>query len=275
MADTARKTALVTGASAGIGRELARLFARDGHDLVLVARRRDRLEELASELARDRGVSARVLAEDLADPGAAERIASEFAARRVDVDFLVNNAGFGQNGAFAALDARRAMAMLQVNVTSLVSLTRALLPAMIDRRSGRVLNVGSTAGFEPGPFMAVYYASKAFVNSFTEALSFELRGSGVTATLCCPGPTATEFAEIAGNRESRLFQMAVMDAKTVAAAAYHAMLQGKPMVVPGLWNKLGVQALRVAPRATVRSMTAALNRSVGGGTRPPPSPPEL
>ncbi|HZU83297.1 MAG TPA: SDR family oxidoreductase [Polyangiaceae bacterium] len=259
-----RKAALVTGASAGLGRELARLFAADKQDLVLVARRRDRLEELARELERSHGVTARVCAEDLADGRAPERIASELERAGVEVEHLVNNAGFGAAGAFTDLDVGRELDILRVNVTAVVHLTRLLLPAMIARRSGRVLTIGSTAGFEPGPYMAVYYASKAFVNSFSEALSFELRGTGVTATLCCPGPTATEFARIAGNDKSRLFHMAAMDAPAVAAIAYRAMLRGKPMVVPGIWNKVGLQSLRIAPRSTVRRVAAALNRSAGG-----------
>ncbi|HXN33091.1 MAG TPA: SDR family oxidoreductase [Polyangiaceae bacterium] len=259
------KIALVTGASAGLGRELARVFALDKHDVVLVARRRDRLEELGAELEKAHGVRAVVLPEDLADDRAPERIAAELSRRAIDVEFLVNNAGFGATGAFAGLDTARELEMVRVNVTAAVHLTRLLLPSMIARGSGRILNIGSTAGFQAGPFMAVYYASKAFMNSFSEALSFELGGTGVTATLCCPGPTATEFSEVAGNAKTRLFQMAVMGAPAVARMAYRAMMRGKAMVVPGLWNKVGLQSLRVAPRGTVRRLTAALNRSVGEG----------
>jgi len=255
------KTALVTGASAGLGLELARLFAADGHDVVLVARRRDKLEELAGELQKDHaGVRAHVVAEDLADPGAPERIRSALAERAIDVEFLVNNAGFGNSGAFAEGDLARVLGMIQVNVTALVHLTRLELPAMIARGSGRILNLGSTAGFQPGPFMAGYYASKAFVNSFTEALSFELRGTGVTATVSCPGPTLTEFGKVAGNAESRLFKMGAMGAREVALHAYRAMMRGRPMAIPGLRNKLGVQLLRIGPRASVRRVTAAFNR---------------
>jgi short-subunit dehydrogenase len=149
--------------------------------------------------------------------------------------------------------------MIQLNITSLVALTRAFLPSMIARRSGRILNVGSTAGFPPGPFMAVYYASKAFVNSFTEALWYELRGTGVTATVSCPGATATEFAEVAGNSRSLLFRLGAASPKTVAAQGYRAMMRGKPMVIHGLKNKLTVQSLRVSPRAVVRAIAASLN----------------
>jgi short-subunit dehydrogenase len=259
------KTALVTGASAGLGMELARLFAAEKHDLVLVARRRERLVELAGELGKTQGARVEVISEDLGSERAPNRIVTELSKRGLEVDFLVNNAGFGTTGPFADLDVSRQLEMVHVNVAAVVELTRLLLPAMIARKSGRILNVGSTAGFQPGPFMAVYYASKAFVNSFTEALGFELRGTGVTATLCCPGPTETEFAQIAGNDKSRLFHMGAMDAAEVASHAYRAMMRGKAMVIPGLTNKIGLQSLRVAPRASVRRMTAALNRS---GTTP-------
>jgi short-subunit dehydrogenase len=253
------KTALVTGASAGLGRELARLFAADGHDLVLVARRRPALEDLAAELA-ERGVKARVMAEDLADPGAPERILYQLQRDGVAVEYLVNNAGVGSVGTFADSDMVRELAMVQVNVTSLVHLTRLFLADMITRRSGRILNLGSTAGFQPGPYMAVYYASKAFVNSFTEALSFELQGTGVTATVCCPGATATEFGAVAGNGETRLFRMGAMDAAEVARHAYRAMMAGKAMSLPGWRAKLGLQMLRFGSRGVVRGVTAHMNQ---------------
>jgi hypothetical protein len=255
-----KKTALVTGASAGLGAELCSLFARDGHDLVLVARRRDKLEERAAEIVKEFAVTATVFAEDLTDASAPTRITQALAERGIEVEFLVNNAGFGTAGRFSDLDPKREMEMIQVNVAAPVLMTRLLLPAMLARRSGRILNVGSTAGFQPGPFMADYYASKAFVNSFTEALAFELRGTGVTATVACPGATATEFAQVAGIAESRLFQAGTMGAREVAAHAYRAMMQGRRLAIPGFKNKLGPQALRVAPRSAVLAMTAALNR---------------
>src|SRR6516225_5598113 len=235
------KTALVTGASVGLGRELAQLFAADGHDVVLVARRREPLEDLATHLAAERGVVARVISEDLADPTAPERILYELQRNNVEVDFLVNNAGFGTSGPFFDSDLVRELAMVQVNVASLVYLTRLFLPDMVARKSGRILNLGSTAGFQPGPFMAVYYASKAFVNSFTEALAFELAGTGVTATVSCPGATATEFGEMAGSSQTRLFRMGAARADVVARQAYRAMMAGKPMVVHGLKNRFAMQ----------------------------------
>jgi short-subunit dehydrogenase len=255
-----RKTALVTGASSGLGLELARLFAHDGHDLVVVARRRDHLEALATRLAAEHGVAARIISEDLADPIAPRRIFEELQDRRVEVEFLVNSAGFGTNGPFAAADLGRQLAMVQVNATSLMHLTHLFLPGMLARRSGRILNLGSTAGFQPGPGMAVYYATKAFVNSFTEALVHELRGTGVTATLSAPGAVATEFGKIAGSEESRLFHLGTTPAGDVAAHAYRAMMAGKPMSLPGWRAKLGLQMLRFGSRGIVRGVTARLNR---------------
>lgn len=254
-------TALVTGASAGLGRDYARLFAADGHDVVLVARRRDRLEQLAREIASASSVETHVFAIDLADRGAPRQIESELASRGIAIDFLVNNAGFGTTGAYADSDAATQLEMIQVNVVALAELTRLFLPGMLARGHGRILNVGSTAGFQPGPYMAVYYATKAFVNSFTEALAYELDGTGVTATVSCPGATATEFADHAGNANTWLFRMGAADSMTVAREGYAAMMAGTSLVVHGLTNKLGVQALRVSPRAAVRGIAARLNRA--------------
>jgi short-subunit dehydrogenase len=255
------KTALVTGASAGLGAEFARLFARDGHDVVVVARRRDKLETLAAEIKAERGVGMHVLAEDLGEPGAGSRVARELARQGLEIEFLVNNAGFGGIGAFAQRDLSRELQMVHVNIVALVELTHGLLPAMIARRSGRILNLGSTAGFVPGPFMAVYYASKAFVNSFTEALSVELEGTGVTATVCCPGATATEFAHVAQNDKTALFKANVMPARDVAEEAYRAMMRGEPLSVIGLANKVRIASLRMAPRGIVRHIAAGLNKA--------------
>ena len=253
-------TALITGASAGLGRDFAHLFAADGHDVILVARRRDRLDALAAELASAHGVGTTVFDVDLADPAAPRRLVEQLRARRLEVDFLVNNAGFGATGAFAEVPLERETRMIQVDVTALVELTGLLLPDMKARRRGRILNVGSTAGFQPGPFMATYYASKAFVNSFTEALAYELEGSGVTATLSCPGATATEFAAHAGNAESLLFKLGAADSAGVAREAYRAMMAGRRLVIHGVTNKLGVQSLRVSPRSVVLALAARLNK---------------
>jgi short-subunit dehydrogenase len=257
---TKKGTALVTGASVGLGRELAQLFAADGHDVVLVARRKAELEALAARLVAERGVKAHVLPQDLADGAAPDRLAAELLRRGIEVDFLVNNAGFGALGRFAELDVGRQLDMIRVNVLALTHLTRLLVPGMIARGRGRILNLGSTAGFQPGPGMTVYYATKAFVNSFTEALAFELRGTGVTATVSCPGATATEFGDVSGNGKSRLFKARVMSAPVVAAHAYAAMMAGKSLAIPGMGNKAIIQVQRVSPRAAVRAVAARLNR---------------
>lgn len=256
-----RKTALVTGASAGLGKELASLFAKDGHDLVLVARSETKLRTLAGDLARAHGITAHVVPADLADGGAPAQIFERTQQLGVAVDVLVNNAGFGTNGAFLDLDLAREKEMIAVNCTALLELTHRFVHPMRARGQGRVLNIASTAGFQPGPFMATYYATKAFVISFSEALAFELQGTGVTVTCHCPGATATEFAATAGNDKSKLFQRSgVAEAKEVALHAYRSLMKGEVLSVHGALNKIGVQGLRVSPRSLIRSIAAGLNR---------------
>lgn len=257
-----KQTALVTGASAGIGKELAQLFAADGHDVVLVARSVDKLEELAADLTSAYGVKAHVIAADLGDRASPGAVVEQARARGLTVDFLVNNAGFGSNGPFLDLDLERELAMIDVNVRALVELTQKLVRPMRARGFGRVMNIASTAGFQPGPYMATYYATKAFVVSFTEALAYELEGSGVSVTCYCPGATATEFAARAGNDKTRLFRRSgVASAKEVAADAYHAMMKGQILSVHGALNWLGMQSVRFAPRAALRRVVAGLNRA--------------
>jgi short-subunit dehydrogenase len=188
------------------------------------------------------------------------RIAEEVKRQGLEIEYLVNNAGFGAVGPFVLSDPAKQVEMIQVDVTALVALTRAFLPQMVQRGHGRVLNIGSTAGFQPGPFMAVYYASKSFVNMFTEALWYELKGTGVTATVSCPGATATEFSAVAGNHRSRLFKMGAMSSMEVAREGYQAMLEGKPLVVHGLKNRIMAASVRFSPRGIVRAIAAALNR---------------
>lgn len=257
------ETALITGASAGLGLEYAKLFAADKRDLVLIARRKDRLEALAQELIAAHGVKAHVIAADLMDPAAPQRIVDEVKRLGLAIDYLVNNAGFGTNGAFARLDPAKELGEVQVNVVTVVALTRAFLPGMVARGRGRVLNIGSTAGFQPGPFMAVYYATKAFVSSFTEALWFELKGTGVTATVSCPGATATEFSTVAGTARSTLFRLGAASAADVAREGYRAMLAGRPMVVHGLRNRVLAWLTRLSPRALTRAVAAEMNRTSG------------
>jgi short-subunit dehydrogenase len=260
----ARKVALVTGASAGLGEQLARLFAKDGHDVVLVARRADRLEALAGQLRQAHAIAAHVIAADLADPAAPQRLHGEVAGRGLPIEFLVNNAGFGTCGRFLDLDLDKEGQMIEVNCAALVKLSHLFGRAMRERRSGRILNVASTAAFQPGPYMATYYATKAFVVSFSEALAHELRGSGVTVTCHCPGATQTEFASRAGSEDSLLFRRArVPDAAEVARHAYAAMMRGRTLAVHGLINRIGMESVRLAPRCVPRAVAAALNRPAG------------
>ena len=261
MTDATGKTALITGASAGLGRELALLFAADGHKVVLVARRSDRLDELAKAIERDHGVEAVAIAADLAAADAPSQLFRKLEDRDVAVEFLVNNAGFGTCGAFTTLDEQGELAQIAVNVTALTHLSRLFLPGMLARGSGRILNVGSTAGFLAGPYMATYYATKAFVNSLSEALAHEVAGSGVTVTVSCPGPTETEFAKVAGNDGTRLFQGKTAGAAEVAGEAYDAMMRGRRMIVHGAKNRASMHGLRILPRKAVHRIAAKLNRA--------------
>lgn len=244
----ARPLVLVTGASSGIGRELARLFSAEGWDTVLVGRRADALRGLAEELD-GTGAAAHVVPADLADPEGPTRLFDEVAARGLAIEALVNNAGLGVWGPFAETDWRAERGLLAVNVVALTELTKRFLPGMLARGRGRILNVASTAAFQPGPLMAVYFASKAYVLHFSLALADELRGTGVTVTTLAPGPTRTGFADTAGAEDSRLFHGGRgMDPERVARAGYRAMMAGKPLAVPGLMNKFSVFATRLAPR---------------------------
>jgi len=249
------RTALVTGASGGIGAELARLFARDGWNVVLVARSRDGLEKVGRGLADAFSVRYHVVPADLSDPAAPQAVYDAVQALGIEVDALVNNAGFGLMGAFvdtgrdAPTDLRRELEMLQVNVVALTHLSKLFLPAMVKRGRGYVMNVASTAAFQPGPLMAVYYASKAYVLSFSEALSVELAGTGVTATVLCPGATRTEFQATANMEDSRLFRAGhVMTAAQVAQLGYDAMLAGRSSVVTGAVNRVMAAGTRFIPR---------------------------
>ena len=254
------ETALVTGASGGIGEDLARLVASSGRDLVLLARSAAKLQSLADELARAHRITATVLPADLSEPGAADDIARTLAERRLNIDILMNNAGFGTFGEFARENAQEHLRMLQVNVVALTMLTRFLLPGMLERRRGRILNVASTAAFQAGPLMAAYYASKAYVLSFSLALTDETADTGVTVTCLCPGPTRTGFQERAQMNESRLFRMtSVMSAADVARAGYDAMMAGRALVVPGVVNKIGAQSVRLVPRRVAAKIARALN----------------
>jgi short-subunit dehydrogenase len=245
------KTALVTGASGGIGYELALLFARDGYDCILVARSQDKLKELAERLESEHRVKTLVLAKDLAKPSAVDEIYEEVTAASMHVDVLVNNAGFPVFGLFVDTDLRAELEMLQVNVVALTALTKLFLKGMVERRAGRILNLASTAAFLPGPLMSVYYASKAYVLSFSEALSNELRGTGVTVTALSPGPTRTGFQKRGVMEDSRLVQGQIADAASVALAGYRGLMAGKTIVIPGFTNKLVPWVVRLSPRGVV------------------------
>jgi uncharacterized protein len=253
-------TALITGASGGIGEELAHLLAAARIDVVLLARSADALAALAVDLVRAHGVQAHVIAQDLALPSAPEAIVQDLATRGLSIDILINNAGFGTYGLFAGTSADEEARLIQVNITALTMLTKLLLPSMLQRRHGRIMNVASTAAFLPGPLMAVYYASKAYVLSFSEALSNETTGTGVTVTCLCPGPTTTGFQERARMPDTRLLStLAVASAADAARAGFDGMMAGQAIVVPGVVNRIGVQAIRLTPRAIVRRLIRSIN----------------
>jgi short-subunit dehydrogenase len=254
------EVALITGASGGIGEDLARLIAAGGRDVVLLARGALKLQTLADELSRAHKISATVLAMDLSAPGAADEVARTLAERRITIDMLINNAGFGSHGEFASENPVEQSRMLQVNVVALTMLTRVVLPGMIERRRGRILNVASTAAFQPGPLMAVYYASKAYVMSLSLALTEETAGTGVTVTCLCPGPTRTGFQERAQIGKSRLLSVgSVMSSADVARAGYDAMMAGRALITPGVANKIGAQSVRFVPRRVAAKIAGALN----------------
>ncbi len=244
---------LITGASAGLGVDFALQLAARGERLVLVARRRDRLEALAAELG-----NARAVAMDLSEPGAVGRLIADIAAHGETVTCLVNNAGFGLAGRFAELDGARQRSMIDLNCGALTELAHAVLPAMIAAKSGAILNVASTAAFQPGPGMAVYFATKAFVLSFSEALHEEVRGYGVSVTALCPGPTATEFGEVAGWGKNTLIDRFSATSADVVRAGIAGMDKSRAIIVPGFINKAGAQGHRLLPRWLLRRIAGSI-----------------
>lgn len=250
------QTALITGASAGLGFEFAHLFARDGYNLVLVARSGPKLAELADALRQQHGTQVKTIPLDLGLPQASQTLFEETQHAGVHIDILVNNAGYGMSGEFATIALEESYGQIQLNVMALTLLTRLYVGPMLERRRGRIMNVASTAAFQPGPLMAVYYATKAYVLSFSEALADELRHTSVQVTCFCPGATLTEFQKRAGTETSRLFkQLAPMDAKTVAADGYRALMAGKTLAIPGLKNWLVAESVRFAPRKWVTAIS--------------------
>ena len=255
------ETVLITGASSGIGLELARCFAADGCRLILLARNTKALEALAGELRQAHTIEALVLTADLSRPETPARVFQELQGRGMTVDVLVNNAGFGANDTFAGLPLQRQLEMIQVNITALTELTGLFLPGMIARRCGGVLNVGSLAGFQPGPGMAVYFATKAYVLSFTEALGEELAGSGLTVTVLCPGPTITNFGNVARGQKARHLKTSKMTAEAVARYGHGAFRKGKLVAIPGWRNRFLVLLVRMVPRWLVRKIVKFYTRT--------------
>jgi short-subunit dehydrogenase len=245
-------TCLVTGASSGIGAEIARQLAARGRGVTLTARRKDRLEALADELTERHGVRAETVACDLSSPAARKRMVKTLAERGRDVEVLVNNAGFGSAGRFQELDPEAELRMVRTNVEAVVDLCTEYVPQMVARRRGAVLNVASVAAYQPVPRQATYAATKAFVLSFTEGLHVDLKGTGVTATTLCPGPTRTEFGETA-DIPDELFEIPglVYSAEQMAVAGVEAMERGRRTVVPGATNLVGALGGRLMPRALV------------------------
>lgn len=246
------RTALVTGASGGIGEELAKVFAAHGFDLVLVARTEEKLIALGEGLSAQHDIRCISIPADLALPESSAEVVEYLAKLEIDVDVLVNNAGFAAYGKFQEIDLGEQLRMIRVNIAALTELTHRLLPGMLARRRGKVLNLASTAAFLPGPLMTTYYATKAYVLSLSEALNSELAGTGVTVTALCPGPTSTGFQSRAQMEESRLVRgREIMDVGTVALAAYTGLMRGQPVIVPGASNWLTTIMPRVLPRRLV------------------------
>jgi short-subunit dehydrogenase len=244
------ETALITGASGGLGEQFATLFAKDGTNLVVVARSVERLERLKEELEHAYGITVTVLPADLSQAEGVDALVRVLEERNVLIDILVNNAGFGQFGLLQEIPLAKHREMIRLNVEALTVLTRYLLPGMLARKRGRILNVASTAAFQPGPLMAVYFATKAYVLSFSMALSEELRGTGVTVTCLCPGPTRTGFQEHAAMARSRLFRGRTQDALSVARTGYDALRKGRRLVIAGLRNRLLAFLTRFLPIRT-------------------------
>jgi len=253
------QTALVTGASAGIGVDLAECFAADGYDLVLAARSEAALRKVAERLAKQYGVRATPIAVDLGAPGGGEQLASRIAEQQLTVDVLVNNAGYGHAGAFAGSDRATQLGMIDLNDRALVELTHIYWPGMLERNRGGVLNVASTAAFQPGPLMAIYYASKAFVLSFSEALWEEARGTNVKVSCLCPGPTVSKFRERAGTGKTRLGKSSrPMESMPVAKQGYEAFQRNQRVKVTGGLNTLMAESVRFLPRFVLLRLVRTL-----------------
>jgi uncharacterized protein len=266
-ANTVKQTALITGASGGIGLELAREFAKDGYNLVLVARSKDKLEQIAQDFQKQYNITATVLAKDLSKPSAPDELYNELKTLGIQIDALVNNAGFGTYGKFVETPLDKELQAMQLNMVTLTHLSKLFSKDMVARKNGKILNIASTASFQPGPLMAVYYATKAYVLSFSEALANELEGTGVTVTVLCPGPTESGFQERAAMQDSKLVQksgmMRMMTSEEVAAQGYQATKRGQVVVIPGFANQMGTLLPRFLPRKAVTGIIRSMQERTG------------
>lgn len=249
------KTVLITGASSGIGYEFAKIFAKNGDNLVLVALDKGKLDEMKNELEKKHNISVCSIEKDLTLPDAVSEVYSELQKQKISVDYLVNNAGFGDFGHFADCDWNKQEKMINLNITALAHLTRLFLPHMIEQGSGRILNVASTASFQPGPTMSVYFASKSFVLSFSEALSNELKDKGITVTALCPGSTETGFHAVVMGDPKLLIKRKKSSPQEVAEYGYVSMMKGKTVAIHGFKNKFLVTLTRFFPRNLVVKAT--------------------
>jgi len=246
------RTALITGASSGIGLELSKIFAQNKTALVMVARSEDRLMQLAGDLRKQYNIPVAVIAKDLSDYNNSKVLFEQCNLQNIQIDYLINNAGFGDFGLFAQSDWNKQLQMINVNITSLTYLTRLFLPDMIQRKYGKIMNVASTAAFQPGPTMSVYYATKAYVLHFSEAIANELKGTGVTVTALCPGATESGFQSVANLHESKMVKgKKLPSSEAVAKYGYKAMMKGKSVAIHGLGNYLLANSVRFAPRSVV------------------------
>ncbi|MET4655984.1 MULTISPECIES: SDR family oxidoreductase [unclassified Exiguobacterium] len=258
-----QKTVLITGASGGIGKELADRFAQDGYNMVLVARNEAKILELATDYQMTHGVDVTVIAKDVATPGVPQEIFNELQQKKIHVDYLINNAGFGLYGAFLETDLEQEMNMIEVNIKAVTVMTKLFLPGMVQRNRGGVMNVSSMVGFFPGPLMSVYHATKSYVLSFTEALENEVSGTNVTVTALCPGLTATGFVDRAGMGKSNMLQGKVMEAGRVAEIGYRGFLKGQTLIIPGTQNRIISFIPRLLPR---KRLTRMIRKMQDGST---------
>lgn len=243
------KTALITGASNGIGYELAKVHAEKGDNLVLIARSKNKLDELKKELEEKHRIQVHIIGKDLSVAGAAVKVYEEVKQNNISIDYLINNAGLGDIGLFANCDWKKQENMINLNITALAHFTRLYLPDMIKQRSGKILNVASTAAFQPGPTMSVYFATKAFVLSFSEAVNEEVRDKGITVTALCPGSTESGFHAAAIGDNKELKERRLPSSRKIAEFGYRAMMKGKSVAIPGLMNSIMATSVRFIPRA--------------------------